>query len=362
MKDICTQYIKQMYIVWSMVVLRLLYCVLSMKYIGIKYKSTKYAGVFVIVSTYADKGGVGKTTLLVLMASALAAMQKRVLIIENDPQGSLTNDVYRIGAESGLSAIYHSGVDIPLAIKKMIVPTAHPFVHCITPGVDLADYVRRDDTEVHVAIEKFMYHIQSLGYEYILIDNPLTQSQGGTPLIFTSYAQKVLLPSRPQLLDYEGLKRCYAVLSENPGFAQQQIFVIPSLYESQRKEHKEFFVFNKEAKEATATTPAIEIGYAGIMIREFHGVNGNTFLTNSVGNRAEIADAMYDPWNWFISSASKSGVGEILTVFHIVFPEIPSEAFVDYTKVTLTAIKEKSKKNFIENVVFRKKPRNEESK
>src|SRR6476619_6460080 len=43
------------------------------------------------IAIFNHKGGVGKTTLTVNIADALASMGKRILLVDSDPQGNLTS-------------------------------------------------------------------------------------------------------------------------------------------------------------------------------------------------------------------------------------------------------------------------------
>lgn len=48
----------------------------------------------IIISTYNNKGGVAKTTYNCMLALYLAREQKKVLVIDGDPQSNLTSRLY----------------------------------------------------------------------------------------------------------------------------------------------------------------------------------------------------------------------------------------------------------------------------
>ena len=77
------------------------------------------------VALYNHKGGVGKTTLTVNIASALAKAGKRVLLVDADPQCNLTSYLVESAVvDSWLdSSDSESGITIWSAIKPVVEAT-----------------------------------------------------------------------------------------------------------------------------------------------------------------------------------------------------------------------------------------------
>ncbi len=155
--------------------------------------------VFAIVN---QKGGVGKTTTTVNLATALAAVGKKVLVIDFDPQGNASTGFGIDKEERNLTSYDLILSDAPIvdAIRK----TEIPGLDIVTSTVDLSgaeielvSIVRRE-FRLKTALENL-----SVRYDYILLDCP--PSLGLLTINALVAAQAVMIPLQCEFYAMEGL-------------------------------------------------------------------------------------------------------------------------------------------------------------
>ncbi len=149
-----------------------------------------------------QKGGVGKTTTTVNLATAMAATHKKVLIIDLDPQGNASTG---LGIER--SARQLTTYDLLLGetgLLDAIKPTIVPGLSIVPSSVDLsgAELELIDLAEREYRLAKAIRNAGQ-GYDYVLIDCP--PALGLLTLNALCAADAVLVPLQCEYYALEGL-------------------------------------------------------------------------------------------------------------------------------------------------------------
>jgi chromosome partitioning protein len=160
-----------------------------------------------IISVINQKGGVGKTTTVINLAAGLAQLEKKVLVIDLDPQGNATTGLGLSNLENSTDTIYGvlNGTKI---ISDVIRKTEFKNLDIITSNVDLSGLeveTADDSMRAFILKRELTAYLKDfkVNYEYVLIDCPPSLSLLTVMALVSSHS--LLVPLQTEFFALEGI-------------------------------------------------------------------------------------------------------------------------------------------------------------
>jgi len=185
-----------------------------------------------VISVLNQKGGVGKTTTVINLASYLAKLGLKILVIDLDPQGNTTSG-FGIDKLSITKNIYQSLIE-GTNLDLVTIATSQTNLYLVTTNTDLAG------AEVQLATDKNMdtklrdvLQASQQQYDLVLIDCP--PSLGLLSINALVASTDVIIPVQTEYYAMEGLSQLIQVIDRlqaqlNPTL--QILGVLMTMYDS----------------------------------------------------------------------------------------------------------------------------------
>ena len=155
-----------------------------------------------IITIANQKGGVGKTTTVVNLSTALASIDKKVLIIDMDPQYNSSMSFNSYDPKLSIYKVFSNLININEAIQKTQIPNLNVISAC--EDLAAAEYELADDDNRNYLLQSYINGIENK-YDYIFIDTPPTL--GLLTISSLTASDEVLIPVQCEFFALEGLSK-----------------------------------------------------------------------------------------------------------------------------------------------------------
>lgn len=160
-----------------------------------------------VVAIINQKGGVGKTTTAVNLATAIAAIGKKVLVLDLDPQGNSTTG---FGMQKGKGLHSSYGVLLGMSDANDIVQKTYvDGLYLIPSTIDLsaAEIELFSQKDRDSKLKKAIAHLE---YDYIFIDCP--PGFGFININALNASKKIIIPLQCEFYALEGLAQLFSTI------------------------------------------------------------------------------------------------------------------------------------------------------
>ena len=182
------------------------------------------------IAIFNQKGGVGKTTTAINLSAGLSRNNKRVLLIDLDPQGDISA-CHNTDAQYNLYHFLMEDADLKECTSRL--GKNLDIIHCDHKMAEAEHQIAKGNNGIHFLADKLSLKLE---HDYVIIDCPPSLRLLNKNALF--YASEVIIPVSTDILGYDSVEKTIKRIIEFNKLNAHKILVssiLPTMLDKRNK-------------------------------------------------------------------------------------------------------------------------------